>query len=149
MVPYADIVIRNSDGNTVALVEVNNSQNLSRDVVVDLRRNLIEHGFVLAAPYFLIVSQDSGFLWKDVDATVLDSPPTYEFSMRPVMQRYQSAIDAKGRLSGSVLELLVLHWLNEIALNGKHPQEDPERLLATSGFLDSLHDAVILVEANA
>ncbi len=148
MIPFADIVIRNSAGNAVALVEVNNSQNLSRDVAIDLRRTLIEHGLALAAPYFLILSQDYGFLWKDAGATDLDSPPTYEFSMRPVMQRYLSHIDTKDRLSGSVLELLVLHWLNEIALNGKQPEEDPERLLATSGFLDSLRDAMILVEAN-
>lgn len=148
MTPYADIVIRNLEGNTIAAVEVNNSQNLSRDVAVDLRRTLIEHGFIPAAPYFMILSQDLGFLWKDTEPTALDAPPTYEFSMRPVMQRYLSQIEAKGRLSGSVLELLVLHWLNEIALDGQQLPEDPERLLATSGFLDALRNAMILVEAN-
>jgi hypothetical protein len=68
--------------------------------------------------------------------------------MGPVMRRYQSQIDTTGRLSGSALELLVLHWLNEIAMNGKQPPEDPERLLAASGFVDSLRDATILVEAS-
>jgi hypothetical protein len=148
MVPYADIVIRNSDGNAVAAVEVKNSANLSRDVAIDLRRTLLENGYVPVAPYFLILSQDSGFLWKDVGSAALDAPPTHEFSMRPVMQRYLSRIDTKERLSGSVLELLVLHWLNEIALNGHRPTDEPERLLAASGFLDSLHNATILVEAN-
>jgi hypothetical protein len=148
MIPYADIVVRNSDGNTVAVVEVKNSQNLSRDVAIDLRRTLIEHGLVPAVPYFLILSQDLGFLWKELGPAVSDAPPTHEFSMGPVMRRYQSQIDTTGRLSGSALELLVLHWLNEIAMNGKQPPEDPERLLAASGFVDSLRDATILVEAS-
>src|SRR4028119_757169 len=108
MIPYADIVIRNSDGNIVAAVEVKNSANLSRDVAIDLRRTLIEHGYVPATPYFMILSQDSGFLWQDVSATLLDAPPTQEFSMLPVMERYLPETDAKERLSGSVLELLIL-----------------------------------------
>jgi hypothetical protein len=64
------------------------------------------------------------------------------------MQRYLPQVDTEERLSGSVLELLVLQWLNEIAANGQHSPEDPERLLATSGFLDSLRDATILVEVS-
>ncbi|HEX8228302.1 MAG TPA: hypothetical protein VF826_03195 [Chloroflexia bacterium] len=148
MIPYADIVIRNSDGNVVAAVEVKNSANLSREVAIDLRRTLIEHGYVPATPYFIILSQDSGFLWKDVSAVALDASPTQEFSMRPVMQRYLPQLDPKERLSGSVLELFILQWLNEIAANGQHSPVDPERQLATSGFLDSLRDATILVEVR-
>ncbi|MEA2574393.1 MAG: hypothetical protein QOH93_1691 [Chloroflexia bacterium] len=148
MIPYADIVIRNSDGNAVAVVEVKNRANLSRDVAIDLRRNLLTHGLISAAPYFLILSQECGFLWKDIGSAALDAPPTQEFSMRPVMQRYLPQVDTEERLSGSVLELLVLQWLNEIAANGQHSPEDPERLLATSGFLDSLRDATILVEVS-
>ncbi|HVF99658.1 MAG TPA: hypothetical protein VND68_07455 [Chloroflexia bacterium] len=148
MIPYADIVIRNLDGNAVAAVEVKNSANLSRDVAIELRRTLIEHGYVPVAPYFLIISQESGFLWKDAGSVALDAPPTQEFSMAPVLRRYLSQVDTKDRLSGSVLELLVLQWLNEIAFNGQQPTEDPERLLASSGFLDSLRNAMILVEAN-
>ncbi len=148
MIPYADIVIRNSEGNTVAVVELKNRENLTKDVAMDLRRNLIAHGLVPIAPYFLILSQDSGFLWKDVGLAALDAPPTQEFSMRPVLQRYLPQMDSKNRLGESTLELLVLQWLNEIAVNGQQRPEEPERLLASSGFLDSLRDATILVEAN-
>lgn len=149
MTPYADIVVRNADGNTIAVVEVKNRENLSRDVAIDLRRNLIAHGLVPAAQYFLLLSQDSGFLWKDMGLATLDAPPTQEFSMQPVLQRYLPQMEPKNRLGESILELLVLQWLNEIAIDGREPPEEPERLLATSGFLDSLRDATILVEANA
>ncbi len=69
--------------------------------------------------------------------------------MQPVMERYLPALGTQERLPGSALELLVLHWLNEIAFNGKQPEGDPERLLSTSGFLDSLHGSLILVETGA
>jgi hypothetical protein len=148
MIPYADIVARNAEGNTIAVVEVKNRENLSKDVAIDLRRNLIMHGLVPVAPYFLLLSQDSGFLWKDMGLAALDAPPTQEFSMRPVLQRYLPQMESENRLGESILELLVLQWLNEIAIDGRESPEEPERLLATSGFLDSLRDATILVEAN-
>ena len=59
----ADIVVRDSEGNALALVEVKNRQELSPDIAATLRRNLISHGLANQnARFFLLVSQDMGYL---------------------------------------------------------------------------------------
>src|SRR5574340_1023065 len=83
-----DIVIRNHGGRPIAVVEVKNRQNLSRDIATELRRNMVAHGLLPQIPYFLLLSQDKGFLWKGTREDNIDAPPTYEFLMDKVVTRY-------------------------------------------------------------
>lgn len=53
------------DGTPVALVEIKNRQNLSADVAIQYCRNLLVHGALPRSPYFLLLSQDVGYIWKD------------------------------------------------------------------------------------
>ncbi len=61
--PRPDILIRDPEGYPLAVVEVNNLPDLSRNMATELRHNLIEYGVPARVPYFLILSQDMGFLW--------------------------------------------------------------------------------------
>src|SRR5438309_1623509 len=108
--PKPDILIRDDQGYPVAVVEVNNRQNLSREVATELRHNLIDYGIPSRVPYFLILSQDVGFLWKESKLENLDAPPDYEFPMNSVMIRYWKR-NPEERLLGLAFELLVLQWL--------------------------------------
>ena len=84
----ADILIQSPEGNPIAVVEVKNIPNLTRDEAVQLRRNLADYGVPFQTPFFLLLSQDIGFLWKDSKYENLDSQPTYEFPMDRVVARY-------------------------------------------------------------
>ena len=61
----SDILIQNPEGQFVAVVEVKNMRDLSRDTATVLRRNSMVYNLLPQTPYFLLLSQDSGFLWKD------------------------------------------------------------------------------------
>jgi hypothetical protein len=108
-----DLAVQAANGDVLALVEVSNPEHLSPDIAVTLRRNLIAHGFVDAGtPFFLIVSQDIGYLWDQGALPRGDiAPPTIEFPMASVVGRYLPSFVGGGRLAGSDLELAVLQWL--------------------------------------
>jgi hypothetical protein len=73
---FADVVVRGTDGALVALVDVRNPIGLTAEVATGTRRNLIANGLVnLQAPFFLMVSQDQGYVWKQQPNEPPDSPP--------------------------------------------------------------------------
>ena len=145
--PRPDILIRDSEGFPIAVVEVKNLPHLSRYVATELRHNLIEYGVPARVPYFLLLSQDVGFLWKEAKEADLDAPPTYEFPMDTVVTRYLKE-DSERRLYESILELIVFQWLNDLATNPGNEDEEPEKTLARAGFNEAIRDATILTEEN-
>jgi len=142
-----DILIRSPEGYPIAFVEVKNRQNMYRDVATELRRNLIHSGVSSRIPYFMLLSQDVGFLWKGTRSENLDEPPTYEFPMDKVVKRYLK-FDADKRIYGVVLELLVQQWLNDLTTGSQEPTEEPEKTLALSGFNESIKGATVVAEEN-
>ena len=143
----ADILIKDAKGNTIAVVEVKNIQNLSRDEVTQFRRNLADFGIPVEAPFYLLLSQDTGFLWKDSSYENLDLPPMYEFPMDNVVARYSHG-KAGERLYGAVFEMLALLWLNNLALQPSDVDKEPEKTLALSGFINAIQGADVLLEAE-
>ncbi|HEX6797125.1 MAG TPA: hypothetical protein VF116_05345 [Ktedonobacterales bacterium] len=133
----ADFRITARDGAPVALVEIKNRQNLSPDVAIQYRRNLLVHGALPRSSFFLLLSQDRGYIWKDASATDLDAAPTQTFPMSHVVERY-SLIPSDGRLTGTAFALLVLPWLNDLSSGRRDDCQEPETSLAQTGFLDAI-----------
>lgn len=94
--PRPDILIKSLEDEPIAAIEVKNRQNLSKDVATELRQNLLEFGLQSQAPYFLLLSQDVGYLWKNSDQQSPLAPPDYEFSMDNVITR--SIVNTSGVL---------------------------------------------------
>jgi hypothetical protein len=144
----ADILITDRDGTPVAAVEVKNRQHLTPQVAAVLRRNLMVHGYVPSTPYYLLLSQDVGYLWKYAPPPGGDVPPDYQFSLDAVVARYLKS-EPKRWLSGAELELVVLQWLIELTLDQREPTEEPEKTLAASGFLEAIRGGRVVAEAVA
>jgi hypothetical protein len=143
-----DILISDREGAPIAAVEVKNRQDMTPEVARVLRRNLIVHGYVPPTPYFLLVSQDVGYLWKNVKPEDIDVPPDYEFPLTNVISRYLRSQPPR-RLSGNELELVILEWLIELTVDHRDPHKDPERTLATAGFEDAIKGGRVVAEAVA
>lgn len=141
-----DILIQSPEDLPIAVVEVKNRQDLTREVATALRRNIIIHSLLPQTPFFLLISQDVGFLWKS--AASPDAPPAYEFPMGKVVSRYLNREPGE-RLYGIELEFLVLQWLNDLASGKLKTIEEPEKTLALAGFLESIRDATITIEQAA
>ncbi len=71
----------------------------------------------------------------------------YEFPMDKVVARYSDRKPGQ-RLYEAELEVLVLRWLTNLATKPQKNIEEPERTLALSGFIESIKDASVLIEAE-
>lgn len=140
-----DLFIKSSDGRPIAIVEVKSRQNLSRDVATEIRRNMLARGLPAQIPYFLLLSQDVGYLWEGSKQDSPDAPPMYEFPMDKVVTRYSNREPGQ-RLYEGELELLVLQWLTNLSAKPQEATEEPEKTLARSGFNDSIKRAMVLIE---
>ena len=65
MFPRADLALYNRDGQLIAVVEVKNKLGTSAIWAAQLRRNILAHGGFQNAPYFLLMTPDRIYLWKD------------------------------------------------------------------------------------
>ena len=133
----ADLIVQDAAGGLVALVEVKNREELSAQAAASIRRNLIMHGLIgLLSPYFLIVSQDHGYLWNQRSGQALhESLPTVQFPMGPVVARYLPSLATGVRLTGSQLELAVAQWLSDLASGEDEPLIEIRNALDQVGFL--------------
>ena len=141
-----DILITDRDGNPIAAVEVKNRDRLSPEVARVLRRNLAVHGYAPPTPFFLLLSQDVGYLWKNVTPQHIDVPPDYQFSLDNVISRYLKS-QPKRRLSGEELELVILQWLIEVTLEHLEPYEEPDSTLVSAGFDNAVRGGRVIAEA--
>src|SRR5262249_53422775 len=130
-----DILIQRPVGNAVAIVEIHNSINFSREEATESRQTLLNHGYGLQPAYFLMLSQDQGFLWKGVDKT---TTALKEFDMRNIVARYFPGLAPTDRIRGAELSLIVLWWLNILAGGRQSISEEPERTLEGTGFLRAI-----------
>jgi hypothetical protein len=145
----ADILVRNSNGKSILVAEVKNRQNLSPDIATALRRNLAVHNLLPSSAYFLLASQDVGYLWKAADSSMPDTPPTAQFSMSDIIARYFPGVGSQERLRETELEMLLLQWLQDLAgPNGNTPVE-PEATLARTGLLEDLRGTTIHAHAKS
>ncbi|GAC1392444.1 MAG: hypothetical protein NVS4B11_08460 [Ktedonobacteraceae bacterium] len=140
-----NLVIKNLDGDPIAVIETQSRTNMSRDIAIGIRRNMLETGLPAHIPFFLLLSQDVGYLWKDAKPNEPNEPPISEFSMRNVIKRY-SIKNPEQRLYGYELKLVVYHWLINLSKSSQKNIEEPEKTLALFGFDDVIRGALVLIE---
>jgi hypothetical protein len=146
MTVRVDLLIRNQKGQILAVVEIKNRQDIDLDMATAFRRNMIVHGLVPEIPFFLLLSQDIGFVWKGTVNP--DAPPAYQFPMNNVVARYLPGLAPGERLKEVQLELVLLQWLTDLAEEPQIALEEPEKSLALSGFLESIRGATVLSEVQ-
>jgi len=143
-----DILIQSPQGRPIVVVEVKNRQNFSRNIAKEYRRNLLTHGMYPQGPYFLLVSQDVGFLWTNTKENIFDAEPSYEFPMKNVITRYLKREPGE-RLYKFELDAVVDQWLFDLtnATNGTQKNlEEPEKTLDLAGFNQLIRGAKVVAE---
>lgn len=134
----ADIRVEAPSGHALALVEVKNRQDLTASVATALRRNFAAHGMTANADFFLLLTQEVGYLWDQRRPLALDASPTAHFPMHAVVSRYFPNLEPLERLRGSELELIIVQWIADLIERPLRMDEEPERSLIQLGFLDAI-----------
>ncbi len=147
MAGHSDLLVFDQHDSPIAAIEVKNRPDLgSRDAAI-VRRNLISHGFVAPVDYFLLVSEDVGYLWGPEKRATSDAPPDLSFPMSPVLKRYAIEPTAFGRLYKSQLELLVSSWIQEITGPKNGAEGEPELSLERAGFSSAVRLGRVVAHA--
>lgn len=133
-----DILVQSLEGFPIAIVEVKNLEKLTPDVASFIRKNHLAHGLSNSVRYFLLVSQDVGYLWDQVDAPGTDALPTAIFDMKDISRRYDANLRDDERIRSAQLEFIVFEWLRDLAERGLDGAEGPEPKLDSSGFLAAI-----------
>lgn len=140
--PYKpDIVARMPNGTIVAVIEAKNSKLLSPDHAVAFRLILWRNGLrALHAPFFMLVSQEVGYLWDQRGKVRADAPPSATFSMRPIIERYVSWLKPGEWLYNETFELVVARWLNDLAEFRAEKPQSLASMRAGAAFLDFMQN---------
>ena len=142
-VATADIVILTPPPNSkrVAVVRIFNVANLQPEHGNDRQGYMRLTGG--AASYFLLVSQDSGYIWTE------GSDIPVRFDMSPVIRRFIPNITPGHRMFGMDVATLVSFWLSELTGEWRVGDEEPEKTLASVGFLDQVRGSTVYSETAA
>ena len=86
MLPYADLALYDRDGQLAALADLRRKLGTSRQWASELRRNILAHGGFPTVKFFLVVTPDRLYVWKDAGAEPRLVKPTYEIDARPLLE---------------------------------------------------------------
>lgn len=149
--PYrADLEVRGYGGQVIALVEVKNATGADASTAAEWRTNLVAHGAAgIGSGFLFLVSQDVGFVWDQRRPLAPDAPPSREFSMLPVIDRYAPGLNHGERLGELELRLVVQHWLSDVALYSVKRELPGIEVFADLGFLGLMRDAEVIPDLAA
>lgn len=136
-----DISIYNRDNQLVLVAEVKAILNASQDWGAKLRRNLLAHGILPNAPYFLLAFPDKLYLWTNSNTQMGEIEPTYAIDANPIFQPYfQKARVPAEKISGQSFELIVTSWLREIINSKKllNELDESQHWLIESGLYTAI-----------
>jgi hypothetical protein len=145
-----DMIAYGEDGTVILLLEAKSRQGTSESWAAKLRRNMLAHGGLPDAKYFLIATPERMYGWKQDALSANDVPPQFTVDAEKALGPYFVKLNQDPATIGPrAFELLILTWLTDITRSAeRRPEADPSlKSLSESGLLSSLQQAEI--EMNA
>jgi len=147
---FSDLIIRDENGQPLALVEVKGDLASDRERAAVLRRNVLAHTTAADVSFFLLLTPSVGYLWKSnppLDAAnSFVRPPDAEFSTSEILQHYVPGQGNEISRVGSVLELIFYQWLSDLANGASGRGPGKSKALADVGFLEAVRGAHVILE---
>jgi hypothetical protein len=110
-----DLAIYNKSHQLILTVEIKTKLGVSAEWASQLRRNILAHGNYPLAPYFLLATPDSFFLWVKKNNNLKATSPDYVLDATEILKPYFQEFSANPReVSGFIFEQIVLRWLKSI-----------------------------------
>ena len=150
--PYVDLTLYDRAGRLIAIAEVKNKQGTSPEWAAKFRRNMLVHGGYSQADFFLLVTPDRLYIWKNASTAPTLVQPTYELDAQPLFAPYfERAGISPSDISGQAFELVVAAWLGDLVRSEEQREAltEGQRVLADSGFLAAVRDGRIESEEAA
>ena len=144
------LALYDRSGRLTAFVEVKNKRETSHEWAAQTRRNILAHGGLCNADFFLLVTPNRLYMWKDAGTDPFAVPPSYEADTQSAFAPYfESAGVDPERISGQAFELLVAAWLSDVirAEETTGGSGTSQSWLVKSGFHTAVKDGRIEYQA--
>lgn len=141
-----DIVVHDSTHDVVLAVEVKARRGVDRVWAAQLRRNLHAHGARVAAAFFMILTTDETYLWRESGRPATDAePPDAVVATSALIGNDLANGEA---VDGRALELLASAWLSAVvaAESSAHLRESSRDFLVGTGLFEALRGAAVAFE---
>lgn len=135
-------------GNPIVYVDIKNPLRLSKEAARQRHEHIFkEYGFSNSPKYFLLVSQDHGYLWNPLN-THSSRNPDLEFPMTEIVTRYFKEYTPDLRLRHNELAIIIYNWLSDLTMSllAVPLVNESEKSLSNIGFLDAIQGATIITE---
>ena len=145
----ADVGIYDKSGQLTAVAEIKRRLETSPDWAATMRRNLLAHEIGRLVDYFLLITPDRLYLWKEAGEKPEKVLPTHEADMRSEFAEYFEGADIDpDNVSDAGFELLVGAWLGKLTRVEGWAQDlaENQSWLAESGLLSAVKDGRIEYE---
>jgi hypothetical protein len=141
-----DFIAYDNVGRVILLGEVKSRVDTSVEWAARFRRNMLAHGVLPRALFFLIATPERMYFWKQDPSGLAEEPPGFTVDATKEFKPYLEKLSRTRHTVGErALELMVFSWLKDIARTGdERVKHDPSmKWLAESGLIDSLENARI------
>ena len=146
----ADLALFNSHGRLTAVVEIKSKMRTSIEWAKFTRRNILARWETDGVDFFLLVTPDRLYMWKDSGTRIGPVPPTHNADTTAEFAPYfKGAGVSPKRISGHAFELVVGAWLGDVMRSARRADEntDAQRILVESGLDTAVRDGSIEYEA--
>jgi hypothetical protein len=152
MAAEPDFTLYDRYGRLAAALEVKAKRGTTSRWAAEFRRNLRAYEAFRYAPFFLIVTPDRVYLWKEAPAASGPESslvsPSFEIDAKPLFEPYLKGTRLKlEEISGPAFELVVMSWLGDLIL--QLPEVPLQEQLEDSGFSEAAKDGRLTYPAAA
>lgn len=137
-----DLVAYDRNGQIALIVEVKKKLGTSSEWAAMLRRNMVAHGALPDAKFFLFALPDRFYIWKNVASRPELVRPTFEIDPQPLLQPYFDKVGVTlEKMSGRSFELIIAAWLGDLLHLEATPEgEDKQKgWIVESGLFEAIH----------
>jgi len=145
----ADLTLYDSSGRLTAAAEIKNKLGTTSEWAAKTRRNLLTHTGFSGVDFFLLVTPDRLYVWKEAGPNPIEVPPTYQVDAEPIFGPYfKQAGIGPDQVSSHAFELVVTTWLDDIIRSSGTDDEnvDHESWFAKSGFRSAVKNSRVEYE---
>ena len=133
----ADLALYDGNGRLTTVAEVKNKMGTSLRWAAQTRRNILAHGGHRESNFFLLITPDRFYVWKDAGVDPVEQLPTYEADAGHLFAPYfkSAGIDPR-EVSGQAFELVVASWLSDLTRSSDNVDEPARKQdwMDASGF---------------
>lgn len=151
MASVLDLALYDRADRLAALAEVKNKRGTSHEWAARTRRNILAHGGEWDAEFFLLVTPDRLYLWKEAGMEPAEVPPTYVADTESEFEPYFKRAGVEPHsVSGAAFEMLVGAWLGDVIRSEGASEEstDDRSWLVRSGLHAAVKNGRIRFEAE-